>query len=582
MFHDFTTPTDGPAEVLAEVARRRGLRYSRAHVRAAVGRHPQPTSLLAVVEVAPALGLEPTAGQGDLETLDATEASELPALLHFEGGFGLLEAVLAGGEGFRVWDSHNGSRVLERGELAALWSGVIVYLEPGAPGAPERGYRGRRAREWLLEEWRPRTALSGPAASPWVRWGLGALAALLLGLSVASLPSGARGPGALLAALTALGLGASLTALAWTRGGKASVLCGGGGAVDCDSVLASDWARLGGVPLAGLGTAFFGASLLLQATAALGGGVAPAWLAGAAFLPALPLSVLLVVVQVRMRRFCTLCMVVHAVDVGGALTFLLGLAPRVALPPPALLPSLLLLALLFLLLLSSTVPLLSRGEEDDSLRRDWARLQRSPLTSLARLTLEAPVALDGEALGARLGEASAPHALVVLAHPSCELCGPVLEALEGAVARHGGLLRAYVGAPPRAPDDAADVALCEALACVGVAHGGAVFLQAFRAAKQSLARLRQAPEPLAELAALTGLERGALEAVREEARARVRAADAARSAHARGLPALFLDGRRCEAPLAHVEAWFARPELLAVLAAPTDSQPEDTQLEETR
>jgi hypothetical protein len=347
-------------------------------------------------------------------------------------------------------------------------------------------------------------------------------------------------------------------------------------------VLASEWARPGGVPLAGLGAAFFGASLLLQAGAVLGGGVAPVWLAGAAFLPALPLSVLLVLVQVRMRRFCTLCMAVHAVDVGGAAVFLLGLAPRVALPPEGLLPAALLLALLFGLLLSSTVPHLSRGEEDDSLKRDWARLQRSPLTSLARLSFEQPVALDGEALGARLGEAPAPHALVVLAHPTCAVCGPVLEALEGAVARHGDRLRAYVGVPPRAPDDVADVALCEALACVGVAHGGGVFLQAFRVAKQSLARLREAPEPLAELAALTGLERGALEAVREEARARVHAASAVRSAHARGLPALFLDGRYCEAPMAHIEAWCERPELLAVLTPPTDSTPQDLQPEETR
>jgi len=543
-----------------------------------MGRHLQPSSLLALVEVAPSLGLVPTAGEADLETLDATEEAELPVVLHFAGdgaeGFGLLEAVLPGG--FRVWDRRNGSRVLERDALASGWSGVLVFLERGAPGTPERGYLRRRAREWLLEEWRPRTELSGPAASPWVRGGLGLLLAVLLGLSVASLPAGVRGPGALLALLGALGLAASLTALAWTRGSKARVLCGGGGAVDCQSVLASDWARPGGVPLAGLGAAFFGASLLLQASAVLGGGVAPVWLAGAAFLPALPLSLLLVLVQVRMRRFCTLCMVVHAVDVGGAAVFLLGVLPRVAFPPEGVLPVALLFALLFGLLLSSTVPHLARGEEDDSLKRDWTRLQRSPLTSLARLTFEKPLALEGVAVGARLGESSAPHSLVVLAHPSCGVCGPVLEALEGVVERQGSVLRAYVGVPPRNPENPADVAVCEALSCVGVAFGGAVLLQAFRVAKQVFPRLLAAPEPLTELAGLVGLEPRALEAVREEARARVREADALRRGHAQGLPALFFDGRRCEASMAHIEAWCARPELLSVLAPPTDSR-QDTE-----
>ncbi|HYO64685.1 MAG TPA: hypothetical protein VEU33_01275, partial [Archangium sp.] len=68
MLRDLTLPRDGPAEPLAELARRRGLRYSRAHVRAAVERHPNPGSLLALVEVAPTLGLQTSAGRGDLES----------------------------------------------------------------------------------------------------------------------------------------------------------------------------------------------------------------------------------------------------------------------------------------------------------------------------------------------------------------------------------------------------------------------------------------------------------------------------------------------------------------------------------
>ncbi|QRN95162.1 hypothetical protein JRI60_39720 [Archangium violaceum] len=579
MLRDSSLPHDTPALALAEVVRRRGLRYSRAHVREAFRSHPQPTSLLAAVEVARSVGLEPTAGQGDLETLEETEASELPAILHFvvdgEEGFGLLEAVLPGAAGVRVWDSRNGSQELTRDELVSLWSGVIVFLEPQGEGAPERGYLPRRARELLLEEWRPRTGLVGSSSSPVVRWGLGVMAVLLLGLATSALPAGVRGPGALLAGLTALGLAASLTALAWTRGQKASVLCGGGGPVDCESVLLSDWARIAGVPLSGLGAAFFGASLLVQCTSALSGSVAPAWLAGAAFLPTLPVSALLVVVQLRMRRFCTLCMAVHAVDAAGAAVFLLGLAPRVSLPPEGLLPAALLLVFLFGLLLSSTVPHLSRKEEDDSRERDRARLERSPLTSLARLTGEKALPVDAGAVGVRLGGGEgAPHTLVMLASPGCKQCGPLLEQLEGVVARHGDVLRVHVGVPPIEPGNPREVALCEALACVGVAFGGGVFLQAFRAAKQAVRELMKAPEPLAELAALTGLDRGALEAARETARAQVRAATMLKVERTPGVPAFFFDDRRCEAPLSHVEAWCVRPGLLSVLAPPETKRQE--------
>jgi uncharacterized membrane protein len=579
MLRDPDVPSDGPAEVLAEVARRLGLRYSRAHIRELLARHTQPGSLLALAQVAPTLGLEVTAGQGDLETLDALDPDELPALLHFQsgpqGGFGLLESVTpptADAPGtFRIWDSRRGSREMERDTFAALWSGVVVFLEHGGAGEPEPGYLRHRVRELLLEDWKLKTALAGPSASPWMRGGLAALMGVLLVLAVLAQPSGLRLPTALMALLAGVGLAAALAALSWTRGGRASLLCGGGGPLDCESVLLSAWARPAGVPLAGLGTAFFGALLLLLCTVPLGGGVAQTWLAGAAFLPTLPLSVLLVVAQARMRRFCTLCMVVHAVDFTGAALFLLAILPHWPAPPPGLLPAALLCMLLLGLLLSSTVPLLSRGGEEESLLREHTRLLRSPLATLARLSQEPRLVLDGEALGPRLGEADAPHVLVVLAHPACGHCGPVLEELEALVTRRGDRVRAHVALAPMDPEDPGDEAACEALAAAGVAWGGEVFLQLFRAAKRDYTRLRKAGEPLALVAADAGQSPEALAGAREPARARVRTAAALKQRHARGLPTLFLDGRRCEAPLAHVAAWLDQPALLDTLTPPAAS-----------
>jgi uncharacterized membrane protein len=579
MLRDPDVPSDGPAEVLAEVLQRLHLRYSRTHVRESLARHAQPGSLLALVQTAPSLGLKATAGQGDLETLDELGEDELPALLHFQsgpqGGFGLLEAVSPPGtdapRAFRIWDSRRGSREVQRDTLAALWSGVVVFLERDGVGEPEPGYLRHRARELLLEEWKPRTELAGPSASPWVRVGLAAPLGVLLVLAVLAQPPGLRVHAAVLTVLAGVGLAAALSALSWTRGGRASRLCGGGGPLDCESVLLSAWARPAGIPLAGLGTAFFGALLLLLCTSALGGGPAPVWLAGAAFLPTLPLSALLVGAQVRMRRFCTLCMGVHVVDLSGAAIFLFGLWPDWPAPPPGLLPTALLLALLFGLLLSSTVPLLSRGGEDESLLREHTRLLRSPLATLAQLTLEPRLALDGEALGPRLGEADAPHVLVMLAHPACAHCGPVLEELEALVARRGDQVRAHVALAPMDPEDPRDEAACEALAAAGVAWGGELFLQLFRAAKQDYRRLLEAGEPLALVSADAGRAPEALARARELARARIRAATTLKQHHARGLPTLFLDGRRCEAPLAHVATWLDSPALLAPLTSPSPS-----------
>lgn len=567
-------PEDGLVPMLHEAARRRGLRYSRAHVRALLERQERPGSLLSLVRAAPELGLKATAGQADLETLDTLETHELPAVLHFQTethqGFGLLEAVLRRAPDspvtFRLWDSAHGSREVERDFVARGWSGVVVFLEREGRGEPEPDYLRHRARELLFEEWRWNTALVGPASSPGLRWGGALLLALLLGLAVLRQPTSGRGPTALLALLSLLGAAASLAALTWTRG-KGSRLCGTGGPIDCESILHSEWAHPAGVPLAGVGSAFFGSLLLVLCASALGGGSAGVWLVGAAFLPTLPLSAVLVAAQVRMRRLCTLCMGVHGVNLGGAAVFIVGVWRHVPSTPPGVGTAALLGVLFFGLLLSCFVPLVSQADETASRLEEHTRLLGSPLVTLARLAQESRLSLEGEALGPALGEADAPHELVAFVHPACAHCGRWVEELEALLTAHAHRVRVHFALTPMDPEDAGDVAACDALMAAGEAWGGAVFLQLFRWAKRDYTRLRQAEDPLALLATEAHGEPEALERALERARARVQEATRFKRRHVRGLPTLFFEGRRCEAPLAHVARWLDSPALLAVLSS---------------
>lgn len=574
MLRDFSVPEDGPAEVLAELVHRLGLRYSRGHVRALLERHANPGSLLALVDVARALGVETTAGRAEPDAIDDIWPDGSPAILHFDtsphgGGFGLLEGATP--EGFLVWDSRHGSRPMNRDEFANAWSGVIVFAEKGAPGAPERGYLRHRAKELLFDEARVSPELAGASSPRPLHALLGLSLLVVLVLAALSQPAAWRLPTAVFAGLSALGLAASTAALVWARGGKASFLCGSGGRLDCESVLLSPYSQVAGIPLAGFGFAFYGAVLLLLCTA-FTGSVTPVWAAGVAFVPTLPISVLLLFVQRRLRRFCTLCVTVHAVNVAGAATFLL-LVPSSAVTP-RLLAALAFLALTFGLLLSSVVPYLAHRREDEQLRHAYQRLSRSPLASLGELSEEPPLPIDARAAGVLLGASSTPHEVLVIAHPSCHLCGPALDALAELVERHPSLVHGYVGVAPVDPSNPSDQALCEALCAVGVTQGGAALLQAFHLAKRDLSRLRQS-DPLEHLSAALRIERAVLERGRESARPLVQQAAAWKERYAEGIPAVFVDRRHSTASMSDVQTWFNRPPLAALLPADRPPRPEE-------
>src|SRR5690242_12165339 len=112
-------PTDGPESALERIARRLHLHYSNTYVARAVARHPQPSSLLALVEVAATLGLKVTPGRTEVSELAGIEG---PAIVHFDGGFGVLESV--SDEGFKVWDSRRGAHVIDRERFLQFWSGI--------------------------------------------------------------------------------------------------------------------------------------------------------------------------------------------------------------------------------------------------------------------------------------------------------------------------------------------------------------------------------------------------------------------------------------------------------------------------
>nr|WP_245772430.1 vitamin K epoxide reductase family protein [Myxococcus fulvus] len=502
----------------------------------------------------------------------------LPAILHFQqgahSGFGLLEALstpaTSASPRFRLWDSQHGSRDVEQVRLVQGWSGVLVLLERGATGVPEQGFVWHRLSEKLLEDWRVRPQLLGAAASTGARLGWGGLLLVLLVLAVSAQPPGPRPFVALLALLCVVGLVASVIALDATHQDGPIPGCRAGGAVDCTSVLRSAWARPLGLPLSGLGTAGFATQLLLLCTTASGGGSGALWLVAASFLPSALVSASLLVLQTHMRRFCGLCLTVHGVNALGAATFLSGPWPEVS---AVSIPSALLACLFFGVLLTAALA----GPSHRSPPQASTHPPDSALSTLA-LHLQQPLLnLDGAALGPGLGAPQAPHELVLFVHPSCHACADLPDEVDRLAARHGERLRIHVALAPTRADNPGDDAACTALVAAGVAWGATGMLSLLREAKKDYGRLEKSAAPGSLLAMDSGRGAADLEQALPLAREHVRAALEFQRQHIQSLPALFLDGRRCEAPFPHIAQWLENPAMRQLLSSASMSPPSSRQ-----
>lgn len=567
-----------PAEALGAVARHLGLPADPTTIARHLEAHDAPTSLLALVRVSPRLGLRARAFQADASGL---AGATLPLVVHLgptaedEPAFGVVverrhgSVVLAGRPGLRPVE-------LPLDAFAELWTGVLVTFERVQDGPPVAAV----PRFDLAARLRARFAADRPGG-PWAAGARWVGAAVLLGLAVIAVLRGARGSAEALARLGVLALHVAAVAacatllLASRRTGVpgpaprlSSAVCGRGRLTDCHGVLSSRWARIFGLDLASLGLAMFASSVVLWAIA----GVLPApalaaaegWLA-VAWLVAAPGSLFLVGVQVwPLRRFCPLCMTVHAAVLAAALV---GLPALLRGAPGAASWAWGALHLgLFTAALGILVPWLELGLESYALRARTGWVASTPWGALAELAGRPVEAGAVPPAPIELGSDRAQFRIDALVHPFCSGCGPVIEQLDRLAGRHAELLRIGLHLPPRDPGDPTDREMCAGLAAIGQLAGGAQTMHVLREVK---ARPRVAYDLAAQggAAALARRYLGPdlpIEEALDPARASVDAADLLSAALSAGTPTVLFHGRRWDASLDDLDLLLAEhPELLA-------------------
>ncbi|HKQ61311.1 MAG TPA: vitamin K epoxide reductase family protein [Candidatus Polarisedimenticolaceae bacterium] len=562
----------GPADALAAAARHLGLDPDPTDLRARFERHPAPQSLLALVQVASTLGIEARAFQAtssDLETL------RLPAVVHLRGAgaggddaFALL--VARQDAAVVLEDPEDGRRFeLSPAEFAGVWSGVLVQLAHGAaPAEPVRA-------SWIRARFRDLDAASATAEAARlvgliVLVALGVAAAARLGLERRAVGVGIGAAGGLVLDLLGTIVSAALfyagrrTRVAGATPRFATVICGSGRLGDCEGVLSSRWARVGGVDLASLGFGFFASCLLVAAAGTLLRGprlVALFAELGATHLAALPAALFLVGVQLwPLRRICPLCMSAHAVVLAGSALGVAWLAATWDMLRAAdLAPIVALHTASFLGVIGLVLPYLELGLETRAHRARLGWIQATPWGALAELAGRPPVIAGRLDAAIRLGRPFAPFRLDALVHPFCSGCPPLLERLSALALRYADALEVGFHLPPRDSRNPADRELCAALSTLGLLAGGEQTLHVYGAVKDrpwhhlELARTGGAARVLHDYLApdvdvAAALERG---------RAAVDAADRLATRLRRGTPALLLNGRPWEGTLDDLERLLA-------------------------
>lgn len=547
----FQIPTDEPGTVLLRLVRKAKLPYSSRFVSGAIGSHPQAQSLLALVQVAPHVGLRVTAAKVEPGGLDDLQ---LPAVVHFAegaGGFGVLERVTA--TEVELWDGRHGRQRVARAAFLDAWSGIVALAErDDSERKTDPDYRKQRLVE-ALGGALGRPDLARPPEGRVLTGVTAAVVALLVAVAVAGHPSSTRWAAALVVVLALAGLciGSMLSYASADTTAHADVPgCPRGKLVNCESVLKSEYSKVRGVPMADLGTSFFGATIGVAATAALLPGSAVPWTALAyAYLAAVPAALLLVGAQVVMRKFCTMCLVVHALVVAGAAvawTFA-GEAPF-----GDVWRGLALFAVLFSVVMFVAIPFFQREARTRRLLELQARVAGSPFATLAHLTTEPATPLSGPDCGIRLPGPPAAHELVLFAHPTCKQCSFVLPEIGQLAA--SGATEVYVTLLPRY-GEGAERRVCEVLLAAGIAGGAESFARAFAFAKKGFFALME-EDYTGAIARETGLDRAVLEGAVETARRMIGHADAVAADRIEGTPALVFDARVYPygAPVAHLSA----------------------------
>ena len=560
-------PNEGPEGVLARVTRRLGLRYSNTFVTRVVASHPRPNSLLALVEVAPALGLKVTAGQTEAGELDALDG---PTIVHFGsgegGGFGVLEGRTA--DGFKVWDGKRGTRVIGRDAFLEHWSGIVVLVERDDTNkVPEDDYVKNRLLETAFGGNEP-PALVGSRFAPILRVLLGLVLGVLLVLAIAATEASDRAAAAAIAVLAVAGLGVTIltgVSIAAQNSPLSERICARGKYVNCQSVLASRYSRIFGWPLSDLGISLYSALLLLIASGSAGDMSAVWTVVGWVFLATVPVSLILIGAQIAMRQLCTLCLAVHAINMGAAAIFLIGERSGVAVGEAV--PALALFVLFYALVLFLGLPMFRKHQGLAVLAGIHRRISASPFASLAEILTETPTAEPASSYAIPLGTSGARHELTVFVHPSCNKCDAVFGEIRALA--QSDLVQVLVGVAPREAEES-DRRACAAVVAAGME---AVSLDAaYVAAKKNLKDV-MGENPVGTLAVALNVDPAAIEVHLDRARPLVEGAEAFVDRHAEGTPALFVDSRLYRGELSHLAYLLQlHPELLdTTRAAPEEA-----------
>lgn len=568
--------SDGsPAAALVNLLPRVGHTADSGAVREHFFSQENPSSLKALVEVARQLGWQPRAFRADASTLNELP---LPCIVHLqhphmqETAFVVLTAHDA--QTVTIEEGSPGEPVqFTRGEFAAWWTGVAITLESPAgavvQAAPSMGPL-RRGWMWLH---------GGDLSIAYSEVSRRVAMLLVSALAIVGPIGAALGRGGIpLAALHALAAAALVFATViahelWLRGRVTRVpaagsrlserFCKPGSGADCDGVLSSRWATLAGIDTAALGFAFTGSSVALYALGALLPS-APhqaqlAWTTLAVLLAA-PMSLYLIGVQIYpLKRFCPLCMAVHA----GVLLALLSGAPHLVAwsalsgSIAALAPWAVGHAVLFFGALGLLVPFTALGVEVRAHRTRLGWIGATPWGALSEMLgrpRSAHALLPSTVL---LGNPQAPLGLDLLVHPQCPSCGPVLEKLQRLVQRHAALVHVAMHFPVRDQIGLIDRQLCVAL----TAAGTPAF---FQQVKTGFGRFLAIVEQGGPAAALTSAGLGVPDL--SAAEAAVTAATTLHRSLSRGTPALLVHGRPWEGSIEDLDMLLTQnPNLLATM-----------------
>jgi uncharacterized membrane protein len=477
---------------------------------------------------------------------------QLPAVVHFAGGaggFGVLERVTPAE--VQLWDGRHGRQRVDRPAFLDAWSGIVALAErDDSERKTEPGYRKQRLVEALGGPM-GRPDLARPPEGRVLAGTTATIVMLLAAVAVAGHPSTTRWAAALVVvlALAGLSVGGMLSYASADTTAHADVPgCPRGKLVNCESVLKSEYSKVRGLPMADLGTSFFGATIGVAATAALASGSLVPWTALAyAYLAAVPAALLLVGAQVVMRKFCTMCLVVHALVIAAAAAAWTFVGDAAA---GDVWRGLGLFAVYFSIVLFVAIPFFQRETRTRNMLELQARVSGSPFATLAHLATEPETALRGAECGIRLPGPPAPHELVLFAHPTCKQCSHVLPEIGQLAA--AGATEVYVTLLPRY-GEGDERRVCEVLLAAGVAGGAQSFARAFAFAKKGFFELME-KDYVGAIAGETRLDREVLESAVGTARRMIAHADAVAQDRIEGTPALVFDGRMYPfgAPVAHL------------------------------